>query len=213
MSGAPLRLCTRPFRCNFSPGNNHLAMAIASLQKHQGSIFGALCCERLLPAYEEFARETGWQGSGLLRRAIDLVWQASLSQEPSESELEDLLLRCEACVPDSEDFTSLYTGLAQNAATAICSLIDYMLGGRLDDLLLVPRLAVESIDLLVQELSDMNPLDPTREVRIQSHALMRQELTRQARDVEAVRSVELHDSASVEALRKRAKAESILQEL
>jgi uncharacterized protein YjaG (DUF416 family) len=129
---------------------------------------------------------------------------------PRPAELRDLLAQCDECAPDAEDFTSLYVASAQDAAFAICALLDFLLDGDLDRLVSVPRLSTDTVDLIVQEREDMDPRDPLREQRILEHPVMQQELVRQRRDLAGAAELALGDEAALSAFRTRAQSESNL---
>lgn len=184
--------------------------ALAAMQSHQQLAFGAACCERMLPNYETFTQEVKWRDDGPLRRALDTVWKACEGLLPADPHVGDLLSECEHCAPDSAEFTSLYTSSAQEAAFAVCSLLDFLLDGEVDHIVSVPRYSTDSVDLFVQEREDMDPRDPAREQRILEHPLMQQELGRQRRDLLDSSRVPLDGRVAVLQLRSRAQGESNL---
>src|SRR5262249_7804547 len=151
--------------------------------------FGASCCERMLPNYEAFVRDVGWGKMTPLREALDTTWEACEGRQAPRAKLGDMLSMCEACAPDSEAFSSLYTSSAQDAVFAVCALLDFLLDGDVANVVRVPRLSTDSVDLIVQEREAMNPRDPLLERRILEHPLMQQELTRQTRDLADARRI------------------------
>lgn len=78
--------------------------------------FGAACASRLVSNYRRFVEDTGWRRIGPIIRALDLLWKAASTQRAlAEAECRVLVGECEAQVPDSEDFSSLFTSSAQGA--------------------------------------------------------------------------------------------------
>ena len=183
---------------------------LSKMQAHQQIAFGAACCERMLPNYETFMREANWGDVGPLRRALDTAWDACEGTHPQEVQLRDLLSKCEQSAPDSEEFTSLHTASAQDAAFSVCALLDFLLAGDVDRILSVPRFSTDSVDLIVQEQEEMDPRDPLREQKILEHPLMQQELVRQRRDLGEVLSISPGDRVALLSLRTRARRESNL---
>jgi len=55
-----------------------------------------------------------------------------------------MLSKCEQSAPGSEDFTSLYTSSAQDAAFAVCALLEFLLDGDTARIAGVPRFSTES---------------------------------------------------------------------
>jgi hypothetical protein len=183
---------------------------LSTLQVHQQLAFGAACCERMLPNYEAFMQEAGWGDVSPLRRALDSVWEACEARPRHRRELRDLLSQCEKCAPNSEDFIFLYVSSAQDAAFAICALLDFLLDGDLNRIVSVPQMSTDSVDLIVQERENMDPRDPFRESKILEHPLMQQELVRQRRDIAEASTIEIGDKAGLLTLRSRARSESNL---
>lgn len=187
-----------------------LLRELSNMERHQQLAFGAGCCERMLPNYESFVEDANWGDVAVLRRALDLVWQACEGTELGKVELRQTLAQCERYAPDSEDFTSVYTSLAQDAVFSICALIDFLLDGDLSSVVSVPRFSTDSVDLFVQEQERMDPTDPSREQKILEHPLMQQELLREQRDLAEARSISVADGAALLAFRSRAGGESNL---
>ncbi|NUQ77789.1 MAG: DUF416 family protein [Polyangiaceae bacterium] len=183
---------------------------LSKLRVHQQLALGAACCERMLPSYEAFVQEVGWGDIAPLRRALDAVWKACEEKPLSNLELRDLLSQCEMCAPNSEDFDSLYTSLAQDAAFAICALLDFLFDGDLNRIVSVFQMATDSVDLIVQEREGMDPRDSFRESKILKHPLMQQELVRQRRDIAEANTIEIGDTAARLIFRSRARSESNL---
>lgn len=184
--------------------------ALAKLQAHQQLAFAAACCERLLPSYATFQREASWGDLGPLRRALDAVWDACAGSPPAPSGVRALTADCEACAPDSDDFTFLHTAAAQDAVFAICALLDFLLDGEVAHLATPPRFATDTVDLIVQENEDIDPADPRLEQRTLEHALMQQELVRQRRDLAEAAQLARGDAAALGTFRARAQSEAAL---
>jgi uncharacterized protein len=167
---------------------NAIRADLASLSWPEALAFAAACVERIVPNYERFSRETGWGDPRSIGHALDVIWQATQTvSRVDEATLRQCLADCEAAVPESEDFHSLFTSGAQDAVFAVCSLLEFLLDGSLDRLVLAARYPTDSVDLYVQELEGMTPQDPLIENRILSHHLMQQELARQQRDLDLLR--------------------------
>ena len=86
--------------------------------------YGASICERLLPNYNPFTREEGWDGS-VLRTALDEVWQIVRGKPVDESKIRELISCCEKKNPDSDEVKVAGISIfgAQEAAIAICNIL------------------------------------------------------------------------------------------
>lgn len=148
--------------------------------------FGAVCCERLLPNYLAFQKDTGWGDINLVREALDCVWASISGNLRSPQEIRNISASCEAAAPSSDDFQSLYVTSAQDVCFAVCGLLDYLLENDVDKIVQVATYAIDSVDLYVQEIENMVPNDPRLEQKILSHSLMQRELMQQEENLKAI---------------------------
>jgi hypothetical protein len=64
---------------------------------------------------------------GSVTRALNLIWHVAETANIADGSLiRQYLAECEAAVPESENFSSLFTSGAQDAMFAICSIFDFM---------------------------------------------------------------------------------------
>jgi len=92
---------------------------LLSLPKEACTVFAATCCERLLPNYRAFSLIENWGDPQVLENALEFVWTTVLSAKLDKEYSATLIRACEEVAPDSEDFDSLFTGNAIDAAGAI----------------------------------------------------------------------------------------------
>ena len=186
------------------PAFNSLVLAdrLTRLDDLQQLAFGAACCERLLPNYLAFQKESGWGNVGPIRDALNLVWLYLRGQQStSQQEINNLIVSCEAAAPDSEIYETLFVTSAQDACFAICSLLDYLVKTDPDKIVQVARYATDSVDLYVQEIENMLPNDPELEQRILNHPLMQRELMKQEKDISFIESTNILNASFIEQLR------------
>lgn len=163
---------------------------LVALDSGRRLVFGALCCERLLPNYISFQSDSGWGEFAPVRKALDCVWAHVYGDVQTNTEIVDASSACELAAPSSDDFTSIYVTAAQDACFAVCSLLDYVLENDIDKIVQAATYATDSVDLFVQETDGIEPGDPEHEAKIVRHPLMQRELERQASDLEAIRSAQ-----------------------
>lgn len=174
---------------------------LTKLDSQKQLVFGALCCERLLPNYEAFQLETGWGNYCTIRNALNFVWETLNSDTINPREVKYVLDSCEALVPHSDNFTSIYVTSAQDACFAVCSLLDFITADNVDRIVDVVTLAIESVDLFVQETEGMDPNDSELEQKILCHSLMQRELAQQDRELRAVEHIVSNDMHSFVSLK------------
>jgi uncharacterized protein YjaG (DUF416 family) len=148
--------------------------------------FGATCCERLLPNYLAFVKDTGWGDIKPIRHALDLIWLHLEEKTVNPQELNEMIALCESVAPDSDNFQSLYSTSAQDACFAVCALLDYLVKNDIDRIIQVATYATDSVDLYVQVIENMNPNSSDLEQKILEHRLMQRELSQQEKNLEYI---------------------------
>lgn len=186
-----------------------VARRVGALPWNRALAFGCACAHRLIWSYRCFAEETSSGDVTPLVRALDLLWDASRTGVcPPDTVCRKFVSECEAQAPNSEVHASLFTTSAQEAAFAICSLLDYCIERKVEQVLLAARYPTDSVDLYVQEVEHMSPQDPDVEARILSHPLMQQELARAHRDLTAM---EIGGDEAIDGLFSRRTTEAALE--
>lgn len=150
-------------------------------------------CERMYPNFVRFSDLTGHEGAGILRSSLDRVikW---LKFEPLEDEGFDGNA-CDAVAPDTEDYDTPLVSAALDAAVAISFLVNSISGEAVELAVEASTLAVDSVDLFVQAIEEIDLNDPFLEVKVHSHELMQRELKMQR---ECLELLERHTQASSE---------------
>ena len=150
--------------------------------------FGVLCCERLLPNYLAFQQESGWGSVTSVREALDCATAFLCGQKPSVETIQKASAACDSWAPSSDDFSSVRVTSAQDACFAVCSLLDFLLEEDASKVAQAATYATDSVDLYVQEIEEMSPVDPLLEQKILMHPLMQRELRQQEDDLTAIES-------------------------
>ena len=171
------------------------------LDARRSVAFEALCCERLLPAFERFADEEQRSGSPVLRDALDLAWQRVLG-ERAAGEAATARADAEQVIADLDaDFASPFAPLAQNAAIAIVRMLEDLEQAKPLRAAKIAELAVDAVYVLVGD--NLVPADADEEALWQ-HPLVREELECQKHDIASLRATGERDQATIEDLRWRA---------
>ena len=152
--------------------------------------FAASCCERLLPNYRAFSIVEQWGNPAALRKALDAIWSFLDGVGLSTDEIKSLSTACMDAVPDSEEFQTIFTGLAQDASASILHVLGYMLELKLDELVQVARLPLDSIDYYLN--MTCNPYVESQESNlefdgwIEKAPMMRAEVRKQTEDLDLI---------------------------
>lgn len=165
----------------------------AVLERELGSVspdgllaYGLLCCERMIPNYEMFQIQSGWGDAKVLRTALDIAWTRLISG-PSDDVHSELRERCEDIAPDTEDFDSVLVSSALDAAVAVGRVMDLLENRDPAIVIEIASLAIDTVDMYVQEVLDIPRGARDLEERIRTHVLMQEELKNQHADLLRVR--------------------------
>jgi uncharacterized protein len=167
---------------------------LSKLDKKSQLAFGAACCERLLPNYIAFVKDTGWGDIDPIRNALDLIWLYLEGKQSELTELKKNISLCESVAPDSEETQSLYVTSAQDTCFAVCCLLDHLIEQDVGKIIQVATYATDSVDLYVQVIENLKPNTPDLEQKILMHRLMQRELSQQTKDLESIEKAEGIDS-------------------
>ncbi len=182
-----------------------LASALKPLPPAFRAAFAASCCERMVPNYEAFTAMEGWGKPALLRSAMDDIWttlagftSARLKEPVSIAELQ-------AIMPDTEDFTSLFTPSAQNAVSAIALIIGSWATDEVEDFVTVARLSLDTVDIYVRKVDDpvlgTHPGNPAFDRWVDQHPLMQAERDKQSEDLKSLSALSILTPAFLSELR------------
>lgn len=138
-------------------------------------MFGVFLLERALPEFLQFQIDTGGAGGAELRAALAQAWYAIETGAPRLSPFVTAS-DCDSLMPDSESSESLYTSAAIDAVNVAYYLLSYLECGDLDFLLKASESRRDTIDLFIQNNTDLSTLENGFEERITTHPLMQDEL-------------------------------------
>lgn len=71
------------------PRTTRISEQLVALDSGKRLVFGALCCERLLPNYISFQRGSGWGDFASARKALDCVWVHVYGDAQHNAEIAD----------------------------------------------------------------------------------------------------------------------------
>jgi uncharacterized protein YjaG (DUF416 family) len=162
-----------------------VARCLANVPSWKRLAFMALVCERMIPNFERFSAETAFGDPRVLRHALDAAW-TFIRTATVENNLEELKLACEKQAPDTEQFGSVFTSSALDAANAISTLLDAISDDTVELAVDVAELARDTVDMFVQRTEAPDPASVSLEHAILAHPLMQRELAHQRQDLSTV---------------------------
>src|SRR5436309_2969418 len=119
-----------------------LAAGLQGLPDLHRVAFAACCCERMLPNYAAFTIMEGWGQLETLRGYLNDIWAAVAGAKLEAREVEERDSGWESLAPDTEDFHSVFTSAALNAAVAITDTLRCCLGADPESVASIGGLAV-----------------------------------------------------------------------
>jgi uncharacterized protein YjaG (DUF416 family) len=137
--------------------------------------FGIFLLERSLPEFYQFQIDSGCSGGAELRAALAQCWSA-LENDSLQGEEFTSADACEKFLPDSEEHTSTYTSAAIDAVDITCTLLTYLEKGDLDLLMDAIESRLNTLDLFIQNNTDLVSSEHGFEKKIVHHYLMQEEL-------------------------------------
>ncbi|MDX2043932.1 MAG: DUF416 family protein [Acidobacteriota bacterium] len=164
-----------------------LTQELQMLPKTHRIAFAASCCERLLPNYQAFTLIEQWGNWRVLRESLDNVWEWLKGEVLSNEQLLSLSEQCEAIAPDTEDFSSLFTSSALDAANAVALTLQSCIKGDAAKCGEVASLARETIDMYIQMRDNLDYSDLDFEIKILNDSLMQEEMRKQAEDINSLK--------------------------
>lgn len=156
---------------------NRRLRALSSLKQ---LAFLLLLCERTMPEFRKFAKDTGFDLT-VYRDCLEQGWEC-LGGKARPHVYETLARACLESAPDTEEFDHLLTSAALDAALSINHLMTFLLDHNIDHIVDAAGLARDTVDLFVQRTEAVHPFSLSLD-KVARHRLMQQELKRQEEDL------------------------------
>ena len=165
-------------------------------------IFLLVICQRMIPNFRAFSRETGFTGEQILNSLLNKAWN-NLSAGIIFDNLSKEADIAESLAPDTEDFDSILVSSALDAAVATSLLMKSFCDGETNTIVTGAALIRDSVDMYVQVIEDMDPNSVDIEMQILSHELMQNELRLQREAIEFLSSITDDISISFKETKKK----------
>jgi len=159
---------------------------LIGLARRKRLLFLAACCERQFGNYAQFHKETGWGDPQVLCDGLQSLW--NYTDNIDITNLKNIRRAIEAVTPDTEEFKSVYTSSALDAAIALLESLDYCVDDDISHCLQVACLCRDSIYMFIQLREDYGYSDDY-EAKIYFDPLMTRELQAQRSDIELLKSL------------------------
>jgi uncharacterized protein YjaG (DUF416 family) len=95
---------------------------VSALRGRKAAAFACACAQRLLPFYERFRSETGWDSGAALADILRKLWSAL--EDPARSSELDVVV--DPLAPHADDFDSCLITAAQNCCICVDTALGYV---------------------------------------------------------------------------------------
>lgn len=137
---------------------NELRKSLGILPHKHQMVFAASCCERLFPNYRAFTLLEHWGRPQLLRTTLDEIWKSVEEEALSRERVLTLIQAMNTITPHTEDFTSIFVSLAEDAVAAVIYTLEHHLDGDVERVVLVARKVVESVESYLEAVNGVSLL-------------------------------------------------------
>ena len=168
--------------------------------------FGVWLLERMLPNFAKFSAETQFEGVSILDEVVTYAWRVIETGDKDSLRAPSVTL-CESILPDTEDFDSLYTSSALDAAVSACNLLLFIEKNQTDLVVEMAGLARDTADLLIQFSSPDWAYTKEFDEIVRNHPLMQLELSCQESDIAFLEQWSLDNNEFLEAVLARRSTE------
>lgn len=168
--------------------------------------FGVWLLERMLPNFAKFSAETQFEGVSILDEVVTYAWRVIETGDKDSLRAPSVTL-CESILPDTEDFDSLYTSSALDAAVSACNLLLFIEKNQTDLVVEMAGLARDTADLLIQFSSPDWAYTKEFDETVRNHPLMQLELSCQESDIAFLEQWSLDNSEFLEKVLARRSTE------
>jgi hypothetical protein len=179
-----------------------LRSVLQQLAEWKQTAFALSICERLLPNYVVFSRETSWGRPETIKECLSTAWRR-LSDGVAQIRLTEAAEACEAAAPDTENFESKYTSAALDAALSVANLMHILNKFETAKVLEVAEAAYDTVELFVSQTDTASVVTAEDKKRVLGHPLVQSELRHQREHLELLSSLDGEFSAHESLFRNR----------
>jgi uncharacterized protein YjaG (DUF416 family) len=165
-----------------------LSYRLSSLSARKRLAFMLLLCERMMPGFQKFGADTGFDLS-IHHECLEKGW-AYLGGNPNPESYEELAERCLESTPDTEDYQHILTSAALDTALSVRNLMLFLSDHNTYPIVESAGFACDTMFMWVEKRTPV-PAQSVHEAMemVLRDPLVQQELSRQAEDIEFVASL------------------------
>lgn len=160
-----------------------------------------LAAERLFPALQAYARESGGIEAMRVRAALDEVWRELEARRPDVDMLRALAAEVYELRPETEDNESRISSYALDAAGAAWEAIQAALTHDLSHAVAAMQLAYESVETFAEEREEFHPQASADRAAISDRDVVVRELETQQKQLDRARHLRAEPQRGVRELR------------
>jgi hypothetical protein len=163
--------------------------------------FAYLTCERLYPDYVYFSENYGFGDPGVLREAIDQLYQSIFAKTIDPIYINSLIKQIDANTPDTEDYGIIFGSLALDTCSAIHESLNFLMDKKASRLESISTSATDGIDMRIQQEENLDyNTNKDFQQRINTHSLMKKEISVQLGIIRYLKNIQSLDSGDLQTL-------------
>ena len=178
-----------------------VSQLIKALSVSSQAVFCALNCEKMLPSIAKFDEEEARPASGVFEKAISAIYLFAVSPPDTLEEYVNLKDEVESLWPDLDETTNTFASYAFDAFGAMVEALNFVLTKDSAHAINCSTAVLDTVDMYIQEASEVEPPAAELEIFIQSSPFMTREIKRQALLGEELAKMAVIDSESISYLR------------
>jgi uncharacterized protein YjaG (DUF416 family) len=178
-----------------------LKQTIGHLSKAKQVAWALLFCERMMPALNRFAKETGFDSS-VYREHLDDAWRKA-DQGTSASDFGEAAKQCLDQAPNTEDFIHPLMSAALNAAISVVETMQFLADNDVNHVVEVAVLARVTAASYAQLMATTPPFALNYD-EVVAHPLVQHELQQKADDLEFLEALPADTRAMIPLIKERA---------
>lgn len=174
---------------------------ILSLPNSHQAVLSALTCEKMLPSIVKFDQGEANQGQHLFEKSITAIFSFSLGFSADLEEYKILKDEVEAFWPDLDESQNEFASYAFDACLAMTEALNFVINKDSTHVINCITAATDTVDMYVQDISDLDPATPDLNSIIDANPVMITEVKRQRLIAESLAETPVISSSYINGLR------------
>ena len=183
---------------------------ILNLPGSHQAVFSALNCEKMLPSIEKFDEGEASPAIDSFEKAIAAIYSFAIGLPTSLQEYQALKDEVESYWPDLDESENEFASYGFDAFVAMSEALNFVLSGDLSHVINCAAAVIDTVDMYVQMVSEVEPPAAELEAFILSSPLVIREANRQQMILKELSKISVIDSSIIADLRSLNEQEPLI---